>query len=240
MDWALILSALLMGLAGTPHCVAMCGAACVAATGGRVGPRVWAFHLARLASYAVAGAVAAASVGALANLGQAASVLRPFWTLLHIAALGLGVWLMWQGRQPAWLENLGRARTMPGPAAAQGWHRISGPGRSAAVGLAWAAWPCGLLQSALLVASLTNHAAAGAMAMAAFAIASSTGLIAGGHLWGRLPGRRGTASAIDTSWLVRFAGLALAGASAWVLGHGLWMRVIAWCVARAGQAVALV
>ena len=38
MDQALIFSAVLMGLAGTPHCLAMCGAACSAATLG--GPTI--------------------------------------------------------------------------------------------------------------------------------------------------------------------------------------------------------
>ena len=226
MDWALIASAVLMGLAGTPHCVAMCGAACTALVTGRGPTAVWAFHLARGASYALAGAVAAASVGALARLGQAGSVLRPFWTLVHAAALALGLWLLWQGRQPAWLERLGSARA---PQASGGaWQRVTGPGKAAAAGLAWVAWPCGLLQSALVVAALANGASGGAGVMAAFAIASSTGLVAGGWLWGRLP-KRGTAAAASASWMVRLAGLTLASASAWVLGHGLWIRVIDWC-----------
>ncbi|NWG73003.1 MAG: sulfite exporter TauE/SafE family protein, partial [Rubrivivax sp.] len=33
MDAALAFSALLMGLAGSPHCVAMCGAACTGIAG---------------------------------------------------------------------------------------------------------------------------------------------------------------------------------------------------------------
>ena len=61
-------------------------------------------------------------------------------------------------------------------------------------------------------------------------VASSTGLVAGGVLWGRLPKRNGSAAAaVRTSGIVRLAGLMLAAASAWVLGHGMWMRVIDWC-----------
>jgi sulfite exporter TauE/SafE len=227
VDLALVISAALMGLAGTPHCLAMCGAACTAATGGRGGSTLAGFHLARMASYAVAGGVAAASVGTLASFGQSVAVLRPLWTLLHVAALGLGVWLLWHGRQPAWMENLGRARA-PSPDAA-GWQRIAGPGRSAAIGLTWAAWPCGLLQSALVIAALANHAATGALAMAAFAGASSVGLATGGVLWTRLAGRGGSAAGMQVGWMVRFAGLMLVAASAWALGHGLWMRIAAWC-----------
>lgn len=230
MDWALILSAAMMGLAGTPHCLAMCGAACTAVTAGQGATGTWTFHLGRVASYSAAGAVAAASVGTLAALGQAVSVFRPLWTLLHVGALGLGLWLVWQGRQPAWMERVGRGRPSGSSSLPTGWQRIRGPGRSAAAGLAWVAWPCGLLQSALLVAALANRPASGAVAMGLFAVASSIGLVAGRAAWQRsVKGR--PLFGVDPTWLVRFGGLTLAGASAWALGHGLWMRVLAWCLA---------
>ena len=100
MDLALIASALLMGLAGGPHCAAMCGAAYagIARQGARA-PGVSlqaganaetramvALHLGRLASYTAAGALVAASVAGLASLGAAAPVLKPLWTLLHVGA----------------------------------------------------------------------------------------------------------------------------------------------------------
>lgn len=231
MDQALILSAVLMGLAGTPHCLAMCGAACTAATGGGQGARLLAFHAGRLLAYAVAGGVAAASVGSLAAVGQAVGALRPLWTLVHMAALALGLFLLWQGRQPGWMERLGRARAdvvqhRPG----ERWQAIRGPVRSAGVGMVWVAWPCGLLQSALLVAALANSPAAGAAAMAGFAAASAAGLVLGPALWWRIAGPRGAGLAVSPAAAVRLAGAALALASAWALGHGLWMRVIAWCV----------
>ena len=237
MDQALLLSAVLMGLAGTPHCLAMCGAACTAASGGGTLRRLLPFHLGRLLAYASAGAVAAASVGSLALLGQAVAALRPLWTLVHIAALGLGLFLLWQGRQPAWMERLGRRRAdTVVHREGERWQAIKGPARSAGLGLAWVAWPCGLLQSALLVAALANSPAAGAGVMAGFAMASAAGLLMGPALWWRLsqgrghagggPGR-GTASSGRIA--VRWAGAALALASAWALGHGLWMRAVAWC-----------
>jgi hypothetical protein len=231
MDQALLLSAVLMGLAGTPHCLAMCGAACTAATGGGQGARLLAFHAGRLLAYAAAGAVAAASVGSLAALGQAVGALRPLWTLVHMAALGLGLFLLWQGRQPGWMERLGRARTQDVPHRdGERWQVIRGPARSAGIGLAWVAWPCGLLQSALLVAALANSAAAGAMVMGGFAAASAAGLLLGPALWWRITGGRPGAAAASPATAVRWAGAALALASAWALGHGLWMRVIAWCL----------
>lgn len=232
MDQALLLSALLMGLAGTPHCLAMCGAACTVGSGGGRLRGLLPFHLGRLLAYSAAGAVAAASVGSLAALGQAVAALRPLWTLVHIAALGLGLYLLWQGRQPGWMEGLGRRRSpsvahRPGEA----WQAIKGPARSAGLGLAWVAWPCGLLQSALLVAALANTAAAGAAVMAGFALASAAGLVLGPALWWRLSRATGAAASTGSAQTaVRWAGAALAVASAWALGHGLWMRAVAWCL----------
>ena len=230
MDQALILSAVLMGLAGTPHCLAMCGAACSAASAGGQPTRLMAFHAGRLVAYALAGAVAAASVGSLAALGQAVGALRPLWTLVHVAALALGLFLLWQGRQPGWMERLGRARAnvvahRPG----ERWQAMRGPARSAGIGLAWVAWPCGLLQSALLVAALANSPAAGALVMGGFATASAAGLVLGPALWWRLSGGRGVAL-ISPAAAIRWAGAALAVASAWALGHGMWMQVAAWCL----------
>lgn len=236
MDFALVLAALMLGAAGAPHCAAMCGPASAALLRGcrRHAPTAspLAFHLARVAGYAAAGAVAASSVGALAQLGQLSPLLRPLWTLLHCAALGLGLWLLWQGRQPAWLENLGRGtrRLAPQRADADGWQRLQGPARASAAGLLWVAWPCGLLQSALVVAALANTAWGGAAAMAGFAAVSAAGLGLAPWAFARLAGGGGAALQAH-AWAVRLAGAMLAGASAWALGQDLLRRVIAYCLA---------
>lgn len=231
MDQALLLSAVLMGLAGTPHCLTMCGAACAAAAGGGRLGQLLPLHLGRLVAYSVAGAVAAASVGSLAALGQAVAALRPLWTLVHMAALALGLFLLWRGRQPGWMERLGRSRdTVQLHRDGRRWQAIRAPARRFGLGLAWVAWPCGLLQSALLVAALANTPTAGAMVMAGFAAASAAGLVLGPALWWRLSGGRSGVAAISPAAAVRWAGAALALASAWALGHGLWMRFAAWCL----------
>lgn len=228
MELALIFSAALMGLAGVPHCLAMCGgtsAGVIRACGG-ASRATLGFHLGRLAGYAAGGAVAASSVTLLRQLGEAAPVLRPVWVLLHLAVLGLGLWLLWTGQQPRWMQ--GQGRPLPPELAAQGWKRLQGPARAAGAGALWLAWPCGLLQSALVVATLAGSAASGAAVMAAFAIVSSIGLVAGPSLWLRLSGGA-TASLVAGQWAVRLAGLGLAAASGWALGHGVWERVVALC-----------
>ncbi len=231
MDVALALSALMLGLAGVPHCMAMCGAPCAAITAPRQGEgpaRMWAFHLFRTMGYALAGAVAASSVGVLASLAAWAPTVRPLWTLLHVAAFGLGLWLLWSGRQPSWLESLGRPiakhEQLPG-----GWQRLRGPTQAGAAGAMWVAWPCGLLQSALMVAALANSGLAGAGIMAGFAIVSGLGLALGPALWLRW-GRQGVNNVTASLWGVRFAGATLAAASLWALGHDLLVRFAAYCL----------
>lgn len=227
MQTALILGAGLMGLAGSPHCAAMCGAPCAAVTGrcgaGRRRELLAGFTLGRLLGYAAGGAAVAGSVAAFTLLGQAAPALRALWLLLQLAVLGLGLWLLLAGRQPAWWARLGSTR-VPVAAASGGWQRMAAPLRAGAVGGLWLAWPCGLLQSALLVAALADGPAQGAAAMAAFAATSSLGLWLPGALWHRLP-----AGARATAWAWRLAGVALVIAAGFALGHGLWVRIAAYC-----------
>lgn len=218
MNAALATTALLMGLAGAPHCAAMCGAACTGIVRGCAGgtaqeSSTLSFHAARLASYALGGALAAGSVSWLATQGAQVAVLRPLWTLLQVAALALGLWLLIRGRQPAWVEDFGRA--------APGGRRViwlQGPAGAAATGSMWVALPCGLLQSALVVAALGSGPGEGALLMAIFAAASGLGLWLGPALWLRLAGRHAGKAQVVA---VRLAGLMLAGASGWALAHGL-------------------
>jgi sulfite exporter TauE/SafE len=224
-----------MGLAGSVHCVAMCGATSAAAVGACGGARPlpsWlGFHLGRLLGYAAAGAVAAGSVSALATLGQRSPAFRPIWLMAHLGLLALGLFLVWQGRQPAWLARLGRQGPRTAQASATGWQVIRGPIQSAAAGTAWVAWPCGLLQSALLVAALANGPLGGAAVMAAFALGSALALGLGSVWWlrfSRAQGPSGWGARADV-WVTRLSGAALAAASAWALGHGVWTRFLAWC-----------
>ncbi|MBM3387575.1 MAG: sulfite exporter TauE/SafE family protein [Betaproteobacteria bacterium] len=226
MHNSLAITALLMGLAGGPHCVAMCGAACAGlaqAAGERQRRALTAFQLGRLLGYSLLGALAAASVQGLGWLSTQTAAIRPLWTLLHLAAIALGALLMLQARQPVWLDQAARRL----------WTRVRAfndrHGRFAPwlVGMLWALMPCGLLYSALMVAALTGTAQEGAMTMALFALGSSVSLWAGPWLWLRLQ------SLGDGAWGMRLAGLALMGVSAW----GLWMGLVhdqaPWCVAPA-------
>lgn len=223
MQSSLALTALLMGLAGGPHCVAMCGAACAGlgqAAGERRVQALTAFQLGRLVGYSLLGALAAFSVQGLGWLTTQSAAIRPLWTLLHLAAMALGVVLMLQARQPVWLDQSARRLW----ARVRRFHERRGLLAPLVVGGLWALMPCGLLYSALMVAALTSHVADGALTMALFALGSSVSLWAGPWLWLRLQ------TLGDGAWGMRLAGLALFAVSAW----GLWMGLVhdqaPWCV----------
>lgn len=225
MQSSLALTALLMGLVGGPHCVAMCGAAC-AGIGQAAGPHknraLVVFQLGRIVGYSSLGALAAASMQGLGWLTVQSAALRPVWSMLHVAALVMGLVLLTQARQPVWLEQVGRRIWRSANALAVGW----GGGAPLLLGALWAFLPCGLLYSALLVAALAGGPLAGGLVMALFALGTSVTMLAGPWLWLRLRG----ASPDSGQWGVRLAGAALAGSAAWALWMGLMHNQAPWCV----------
>lgn len=224
---ALVFTGFLMGLAGSPHCAGMCGAACAGLTRfAPAGPtwRAWlVFHLARASSYALGGALAAGSLAVLKAFGEQAALLRPFWVLAQVGALVLGLWLLWQGRTPRWpARPLPALQVVYSPEGRR--PRRGGLVRVGALGALWVGWPCGLLQSALLVATLAPGPAAGAAVMLAFAAASAAALSWGLWLWPRTAGGSGSggAGAQRTQALgVRVSGMVLAASAAWSLARGV-------------------
>jgi sulfite exporter TauE/SafE len=237
MDAALAASAFLMGLAGTPHCAAMCGAACGALAPARPGDpgtrRRLALHAARILSYSLAGALVAASVAGIAVVAHA-RMLQPVWTLFHVAAIAFGLWLLWSARTPAWFGAApARLERFTGSSPVRFVRRLPPSGRAGLAGLAWVALPCGLLQSALVVAALASSALSGALVMAAFATASAIGLWLGPAAWHFLRrGGRNTGAGAG-SVAIRLAGLLLAGSSLFAVWHGLGAAIDAICAVAA-------
>lgn len=229
MQTSIALTALLMGLAGGPHCVAMCGAACAGigrSGNGQDTRSMWLFQAGRVVGYSSLGGVAAASIQALGWLSVHLAALRPVWTLFHVVTALLGLMLLWRARQPVWLEASGR----------QIWNQVrsfiktgKNPSRKTAglapllIGFLWALLPCGLLYSAVLVAALSGDVVEGSLAMALFALGSGVSLMAGPWLWLRLR-RQGSGE-----WAIRLAGFSLFAASSWALWMGLVHDTAPWC-----------
>jgi sulfite exporter TauE/SafE len=223
MQTSLALTALIMGLAGGPHCVAMCGAACAGmgqVAGAQQNRALLSFQVGRFLGYSLMGGLAALSVQALGWLTVESAALRPVWSMLHVAAVVLGLLLVWQAKQPVWLDQ----------SAQHLWSKIRGLNANSGkvapliVGILWAFMPCGLLYSALMVAALTGNALEGALTMACFALGS--GLSLGFAPWLLLKLK----SWGDGVWGIRLAGLTLALTSGWGLWLGLVHNQAPWCV----------
>lgn len=227
------MTALLMGLAGGPHCVAMCGAACAGiaqAAGPHQASALWGFQAGRVLGYSALGGLSAASMQGLGWLTVQSAALRPVWSLLHVAAVSVGLLLLLKTQQPVWLERLGRILW----AHARQLAVDRGRGMPVVVGALWTFLPCGLLYSALLVAALTGQVWQGAGVMALFALGSGVSMLLGPWLWLRLSGLGGAGPAAPSraggDWGVRLAGLALASSAAWALWMGLAHNAAPWCV----------
>lgn len=224
MQTTMALSALVMGLVGGPHCIAMCGAACAgiasASGGGGTAISLVRFQFSRMIGYAAMGAMAAGSVQGLAWFSANTVVLRPVWTMMHVAALMMGAVLLFSARQPAWVDGLSQ----------RVWKKVKpmilsmGKKASIILGIGWALMPCGLLYSALLVASLSADMMDGAIVMASFSIGTSIALTLGPWLLLRVnKGRSG-------EWAIRMAGFALMGTSGWALWMGITEPSGLWCM----------
>ncbi len=222
MSATLAATALLMGLAGGPHCTAMCGAACggIVRLGAR--PRVspWLFQAGRLGGYSFAGAAAAQAVEGIAWLSSSTAALRPVWTLFHVAVLGWGLMLVMLARQPEWVSNAGRSV----------WSRVrplaGARGGIFTAGALWALMPCGLLYSALLVASLSGSPAEGAISMALFAAGSGLWLAAAPRLLLKI---RQAGDRVRKDWGTRVSGVLLVLAAVWALWMDVAHRIAVWC-----------
>lgn len=203
--------------------MAMCGAACAGISKASVGHEnrsLLLFQVSRMVGYSLMGAMAAGSVQGLAWFGAHSSALKPVWTMMHVAALMLGLALILQGRQPSWVEELAQRvwRKMRPTIAAMG---AKAP---MFLGMGWALMPCGLLYSALLVASLSANVVSGVLIMAAFSVGTSVSLTAGPWLLVRVRGGK------SGGWAIRLAGFALSGTSGWALWMGVTQPTGLWCL----------
>ncbi|HZN47874.1 MAG TPA: sulfite exporter TauE/SafE family protein [Ramlibacter sp.] len=223
MSLTLAGTALVMGLVGGPHCMAMCGAACggvIRGVGARPVAGMWTFQGGRLLGYSIAGGAAGLAMQGFAWLSSNTAALQPVWTLFHLAVLLWGLMLLAQARQPAWVESAGRTV----------WSKVrpmaQRPGGLLVTGALWALMPCGLLYSALLVAALTGSPMEGALSMALFAIGSGISL---GLAPSALRKLQQWGNSLRKDWGTRIAGLLLAATAAWALWMDLAHRVAEWC-----------
>ncbi|NKN32985.1 sulfite exporter TauE/SafE family protein [Marichromatium bheemlicum] len=221
-------TAFLVGLLGGVHCLGMCGGVAGTLTLGldpttrtrplRLLPFLLAYNLARIAGYALAGALVGALGALLVELGPLLAVQRALYGLAGVVMILLGLYLggWWRALAPAerlglvlWrrLEPLGRAllpiRTLP---------------RAALIGLIWAWLPCGLVYSMLINALASADAGRGALVMLAFGAGTLPTLVGLGLLAGA------AARLGERVWVRRLAGVVVMGFGVHALGQLVVLR----------------
>lgn len=203
-----LLPVLAVGLAGSVHCVGMCGgivgalsgttqhrvipiahagtAALPLAQAGEATLRVLAYNAGRIGSYMVAGALAAGMANGAASLARIAQWQGVAYLLANVMLVALGLYLMDLWRGLARVEAAGNVL----------WRRVqplmrpllpmdSLP-RAFALGGLWGWVPCGMVYSVLLTAMLSGSAAGGAAVMLAFGVGTLPMLLALGLAGARL------------------------------------------------------
>ena len=203
---AALLGAFLAGLAGSPHCVLMCGpfaAACSRISGGR---GVLGWHLGRITSYAALGALAGLAGGAVPG---------PSWLA---AAIGAAL-LIWFAAALAGLVPEPRL-VVPGAAAAGRLLTAPNPLARFTFGLVNGFIPCGLVYSALSLPVALGSPGAGALAMALFGAGTTPALSIAAAGFRRLEFRT-RAARRAVAVLVLLTGLwSLAARTGFLGGHG--------------------
>jgi len=178
-------AALLAGLAGSGHCLAMCGGiagALALRDRARAGaPSRWtlalAYNLARVASYALAGALAGLLGSTLLRTADVAPLSIAFRVLAGLIMIAAAGRLLFGWRLLDPLEAAGAGlwrRILPrSSATAQRGGLIGAIG----LGLAWGWLPCGLTYSMLLLAATTASVLTGALVMAAFGLGTLPAMV---------------------------------------------------------------
>lgn len=203
---ALAAAAFGAGLLGGVHCAGMCGGIvgtfALEARGDAIA-RQLAYNGGRIASYAIAGAIAG-------SLGSLAYAVGP-WFVLQIALFALanavmvllGLYVAGWGRGVLKVEALGARVWRVFEPLARRFLPIDSTPRALGAGLLWGWVPCGLVYSMLVLAAASASALSGAAVMVAFGLGTLPTLLASGFAAQRLTRMR------RMPWLRRGAGLAI-------------------------------
>lgn len=179
MNTTLLLTALVTGLAGSAHCLGMCGG--IGASLGLSGKRhLPAYHAGRLLSYTLLGFVFGLL---LPSLGLNASSRWPR-ILAAVIMFFTGLCLLFQWQPTRALERY--AHRLWKPVATLTRHFIPARSHSDAflLGLLWGLLPCGLIYNALALALSSAHPLSAAAVMFAFGLGTLPAMLALGFFSG--------------------------------------------------------
>lgn len=200
-----------VGLAGSVHCVGMCGgivgalsstagtaarrtipiAPAAAAVLPAVSPfdstlRVATYNAGRIGSYMLAGALAGGLANGAANLARIAQWQSVAYLLANAMLIALGLYLMEAWRGLARVEAAGKLLWRHVQPAMKHLLPMNTLPKAFALGGLWGWVPCGMVYSMLLTALLSGSAAGGAATMLAFGLGTLPMLLALGLAGARL------------------------------------------------------
>ncbi|MFQ3203001.1 MAG: sulfite exporter TauE/SafE [Pseudoalteromonas tetraodonis] len=176
----IFVSAFLMGLIGSGHCIAMCGGIASSLQLASNKRQTWLYSLAynsgRALSYMLAGALVAGISSQFATQNSTFALFLSF--VAGVFMLLVGVYIMRLAATLQWLEKLGKTLIwqhliklnkylMP----------IDSPLKALGYGALWGWLPCGLVYSALTWAMTSGTAINGALVMLAFALGTFPAMI---------------------------------------------------------------
>jgi sulfite exporter TauE/SafE len=191
------LAALVAGLAGSGHCVLMCGGIAGALElGGRAGGACAGgalrfpllYNLGRITSYAAAGALAGTLGGGTLALAGLPRLRVAFAVLAALIVIVVGVRLATGANGFGALDRVGAAAWRRIAPLTRGLFPVTTPVRAFGVGLAWGWLPCGMAYAMLTAAWLSGGALQGATLMAMFGIGTLPAMLALGGGAARLLG----------------------------------------------------
>ncbi len=195
-----LIGAVLAGLLGGAHCLAMCGGFVTALSGAApagepralvaartLARRTLAYNLGRVSTYAVLGALVGAA-GALA-LGAPAwlPLQRTLYVIANLFLLGLAAAILSHGRAVALLQTVGAAvfaHALPFVRKLRAHDAL--PARYA-LGMVWGLVPCALTYSVLPVAAFAGGPLEGAAVMLAFGAGTLPNLLAATWIISKAP-----------------------------------------------------
>ncbi len=185
-----IIAVFFVGLLGGVHCLGMCGSivGILTAQLPKEGVR-WPFHLAynggRIASYALAGALAGAIGQAGLLLRDAVPVQHLLFALSSLMLIVLGLYLagIWSAVRRIEEAGVGLWRRIQ--PLSRGLLPVTTAPRALLLGALWGWLPCGLVYSVLVTALASGSAQQGALIMLAFALGTLPNLLAIGLFWER-------------------------------------------------------
>jgi uncharacterized protein len=239
----LLVSALVMGLLGSTHCVVMCGGVvamtCSALPPARRGkplaqlPYTLAYNAGRIGSYAAAGAIVGGVGISLRTLGGVEQVTLGLRFGAGLMMIAIGFYLAGVGGALRWAEHVGEPLWKRIAPLARRLVPVRTPVQALALGLLWGWMPCGLVYAALAASLTSGSVLGGAATMAAFGCGTLPTLVAMGSavaLVARLARTRwiraGAAFAIVCFGVVQiahaeeaWAGVARTGTPACCKGH---------------------